>query len=69
MFNRTDYYSQLELIKLYRGKLSLSKIKEMIVANGIALHQRPVEIGYDRGDNFTVTARYILKTDWHKIVD
>lgn len=66
-FCRADYYSQTELTKMYKGKFSLKKIKELLQVHTIPLVIRPVEIGYIRGDNFNVNALYVLKTDWHKI--
>jgi hypothetical protein len=68
-FNRANYFSQSELVILHKGKLSISMIKELIVAHQITVYTRPVEIGYGHGNNFNVEARYILKEDWHKVVD
>jgi|GEM_PF-2999504 len=64
-FNRADYYSQTEICKLF--KVSPKKLKSLIEANNIPVITRPIEIGYDRGNNFNVAAKYILKTDWDKI--
>jgi len=64
-FNRSLYYSQSEICKQF--KVSPKKLKMLIEDNNIPVVNRPVEIGYDRGNNFNVTAKYILKTDWDKI--
>ena len=64
-FNRADYYSQTEICKLF--KLSTTKLKKIIADKQIPVITRPTEIGYNRGENFKVEAKYVLKSDWEKI--
>lgn len=56
VFNRADYYSQIEAVKLY--KISVKAYKQAILANNF--HQ--VNVTVNMGD-YTLVTIYISKVD------
>lgn len=67
MFNRDLYYSQSEACKLF--KLSPKKFKQLVAEYNIPLISIPMELHSEiNGTSYNVTAKYVLKTEFQKIM-
>lgn len=69
MFKRNLYFSQTELQKTYKGKLTLNQIKTIIKQFKIPVLGNEVNMRYAGAAKFySATTRYILKSDWQKAI-
>jgi hypothetical protein len=67
VFNREEYYSQTEAIKLF--KANVKRFKQFLIESGISVAEKEITLHTSpEGVPYKVITKYVLKSEFNEII-